>query len=32
MTTYERSESAWDTFGKFINQLQPKTKTLIGKL
>ena len=29
---YERSESIWDNFGKFIYQLQPKTKTLVRKL
>ena len=29
---YERSESAWDNFGKFICQFQPETKTLIWKL
>ena len=28
---YERSESTWDNFGKFINQLQPKTKKLVRK-
>ena len=28
---YERFESAWDNFGKFIPQFQPKTKTLIRK-
>ena len=32
MMAYERSESAWDNFGKFIHQFQPKTKTLIRKL
>ena len=29
---YKRSESAWDNFGKFIQQFQPETKTLIMKL
>ena len=29
---YERSKSARDNFGKFINQLQPKTKALVRKL
>ena len=29
---YERSENAWDNFGKFIHQFQPETKTLIWKL
>ena len=29
---YERSESAQDNFGKFINQFQRETKTLVGKL
>ena len=29
---YERSESAWDNFGKFIYQFQPETKTLSRKL
>ena len=28
MMAYEGSESAWGNFGKFIYQLQPKTKTL----
>ena len=32
MMAYERSESAWDNFGKFIYQFQPKTKTLVRKL
>ena len=32
MMAYEGSESARDNFGKFINQFQPKTKTLIRKL
>ena len=32
MMAYEGSESAWDTFGKFIHQFQPETKTLIRKL
>ena len=32
MMAYERSESALDKFGKFIYQLQPKTKTLVRKL
>ena len=32
MIAYERSESAWDKFGKFIYQLQPRTKTLVRKL
>ena len=32
MMAYEESESAWDNFGKFIHQLQLKTKTLIRKL
>ena len=32
MMIYERSESAPDNFGKFLYQLQPETKTLIGKL
>ena len=26
MMAYEGSESAWDNFGKFINQFQPETK------
>ena len=30
--THERSESAWENFGKFIHQFQPETKTLIWKL
>ena len=29
---YERSESAQDNFGKFIQQFQPETKTLTRKL
>ena len=29
---YEGSESARDIFGKFLNQFQPETKTLIRKL
>ena len=29
LLAYERSESAQDNFGKFINQFQPKTETLI---
>ena len=32
MTAYERSESAWNIFGKFIYQIQPETKTFIRKL
>ena len=32
MMAYERSESAWDNFGKFIHQFQPETKTLFRKL
>ena len=32
MMAYERSESAPENFGKFINQFQPETKTLIRKL
>ena len=32
MMAYERSESAWGNFGKFIHEFQPETKTLIGKL
>ena len=32
MMTYEKSESAQDTFGKFIHQFQPENKTLIRKL
>ena len=32
MMAYERSESNWDNFGKFIHQFQPETKTLIMKL
>ena len=26
MMTYKRFKSAWDNFGKFLYQLQPKTK------
>ena len=29
---HEKSESAWNNFGKFIYQLQSKTKKLIRKL
>ena len=29
---YEGFKGAWDIFGKFIYQLQPKTKTLVRKL
>ena len=29
---YDWSESAWDNFGKFLYQLQPKTKTFVTKL
>ena len=29
---YESLERAWDYFGKFIYQFQPKTKTFIRKL
>ena len=29
MMAYERSESAWDNFCKFINQLQTNTKTFV---
>ena len=32
MMAYERSESDRDNFGKFIYQVQPKTKTLVRKL
>ena len=32
MMVYERSESARDNFGKFIDQFQPETKILIRKL
>ena len=32
MMAYETFESTWDNFGKFIQQLQPEIKTLIGKL
>ena len=32
MMAYERFESAWDNFGKFLYQFQPETKTLIRKL
>ena len=32
MMAYEESESARDNFGKFFNQFQPETKTLIRKL
>ena len=32
MMAYERSESAWDYFGKFIHYFQPETKILIRKL
>ena len=32
MMTYKESKNAQDNFGKFINQLQPKTKTLIKEL
>ena len=32
MMAYEKSESAWDNFGKFIHQFEPETKTLIRKL
>ena len=31
MMAYERFESAWENFGKFI-QFQPETKTLMRKL
>ena len=32
MMAYEKFESAWDCFGKFIYQFQPETKALLGKL
>ena len=32
MKAYERFENARDNLGKFINQFQPKTKTLVRKL
>ena len=32
MMAYEGCESARDSFGKFINQFQPETKTVIRKL
>ena len=32
MMAYEGSESARDNFGKFIDQFQPETKTLIREL
>ena len=32
MMAYEKSESAWDSFVKFIYRLQPKTKTLARNL
>ena len=32
MMAYEGSKSAQDNFGKFINQFEPETKTLIRKL
>ena len=32
MMVYEESRSAWDNFGKFIYQPQPKTKALVRKL
>ena len=32
MMTYEGLESDRDNFGKFFNQLQPKTKALVRKL
>ena len=32
MMAYDRSESARDSFGKFIYQFQPETKTLNRKL
>ena len=32
MIAYERFESVWDNFGKFIHQFQHETKTLIRKL
>ena len=32
MMAFERSESTQDNFGRFIDQFQPETKTLIKKL
>ena len=32
MMAYERSENAWDDFGKVIHQFEPETETLIRKL
>ena len=32
MMAYKRSESARENFGKFIDEFQPKTKTLVRKL
>ena len=32
MMAYERSESAWDNFGKFIHHFQTETKAFIRKL
>ena len=32
MMAYETPESTQDNFGKFIDRLQPKTKTLVRKL
>ena len=32
MMAYERSKSAPDNLGKFMDQLQTKTKTLVKKL
>ena len=32
MVAYERSESAWDNFDKYIHEFQPETMTLIRKL
>ena len=32
MVVYQKSESTRDSVGKFTNQFQPKTKTLIRKL
>ena len=32
MMAYERFDSTWNNFGKFIRQLQPETKALIQKL
>ena len=32
MIAYEGTKYARDNFGEFIYQLQPKTKTLVGKL